>query len=153
MTPQKKKTRREIAAGIIPFRNSPEGPRFLLLYHGGEYWNFPKGKIESEEKSFEAALRETKEETGLRPVDLRVIPGFKTYEKFFFKRRGQPTFKIVIFYLAESRLREVRLSSREHKGYGWFLYRDAKKMVSRYKDTQKVLDQAYTFLRKLHPPK
>ena len=145
-----RKTKREITAGIIPFRNSPEGPKFLLLYHGGEYWNFPKGKIESEEKSLAAAFRETKEETGLRPSDLKILPGFKAYEKFFFKRAGQPTFKVVILYLAESRHRDVRVS-REHKGYGWFLHSDAKRMVSRYKDTQKVLEQAYQFLRTSGP--
>jgi 8-oxo-dGTP pyrophosphatase MutT (NUDIX family) len=145
-TQTKRKTRREIAAGIILFRDSPEGPHFLLLYHGGEYWNFPKGKIESEEKSLEAALRETREETGFGRSDFRIIPGFKAHERFFFRRQGQPTFKIVIFYLAESRRRDVRLS-REHKGYGWFSYRDAKRTVSRYKDTVKVLDRAYQFLR------
>ena len=143
----RKKIRREISAGIIAFRNSPDGPHFLLLYHGGQYWNFPKGKIESEEKSLAAALRETREEAGLRPSDLRVIPGFQAQEKFFFRREGHQIFKIVIFYLAEARRRDVQIS-REHKGYGWFLHRDAKRMVSHYKDTVKVLDQAYSFLRR-----
>ena len=60
---------REISAGIIIFRKTKEGPKFLLLYHGGRYWNFPKGKLEKEEDSYTAALREIKEETGLRPGD------------------------------------------------------------------------------------
>ncbi len=146
--PQKKKIRREIAAGIIVFRHSPDGPRFLLLYHGGAYWNFPKGKIESEEESMEAALRETREETGLRQADLRLARGFNAYEKFFFRRAGQQTFKTVIFYLAETRHADIHLSSREHKGYGWFLYRDAKQILNKYKDSQRVLDQAYAFLKR-----
>ncbi len=146
MQNNKKRLHREISAGFIIYRRTNEGPKFLLLYHGGGYWNFPKGKIESEEKSFAAALRETREETGLGERDLRVAKNFKTHERFYFRRAGQPTFKMVIFYLAESGTSEVRIS-KEHNGYGWFLHRDAKKIVSKYKDTVKVLEQAYGFLK------
>jgi len=38
---------REISAGIIIYRRTLKGPKFLLLYHGNNYWNFPKGKIEN----------------------------------------------------------------------------------------------------------
>ena len=62
---------KEISAGIIIYRKTLEGVKFLLLYHGGGYWNFPKGKIEAEEKSFQAALREIREETGLIKQDLK----------------------------------------------------------------------------------
>ena len=138
--------RKEISAGIIIFRRTQEGPKFLLLYHGHNYWNFAKGKIEKEEKSLEAALREVREETGLASQDLRLIRDFKAYEKFYFKRQGQQVFKIVIFYLAETRTPEIKISS-EHEGYGWFLIRDAKNILGRYKDSQRVFKQAYEFLR------
>src|SRR3989338_7155450 len=147
MINQTKNLKTEMASGLIVFRRTHEGTKFLLLYHGGGYWNFPKGKIESEEKSFAAALRETREETGLKEKDLRVLDNFKAHERFYFKRRGQPTFKIVIFYLAEARISRVQIS-REHNGYGWFIYRDAKKILEKYKDSQKVLEQAHSFLRK-----
>jgi 8-oxo-dGTP diphosphatase len=139
--------RREISAGIIAYRKTKEGPKFLILYHGHDYWNFPKGKIESEERSFAAALREMREETGLAGRDLRVQNNFKVYERFTFRRNGQPVFKIVIFYLAETDVEAVKLSP-EHQGYGWFLYREAKKVLGRYRDSQRVLHQAYEFLRR-----
>src|SRR3989344_8413513 len=103
MNPPEKKIKREISAGIIVYRRTEDGLRFLILYLRGSYWNFPKGKIESEEKSLAAALRETREETGLSAHDLRVEKNFKTYERFFFRREGQRVFKIVILYLAETR--------------------------------------------------
>jgi len=137
--------KREISAGIIVYRRTPDGPKFLLLYHGGSYWNFPKGKIEPKEDNLAAALRETREETGLRAGDLRGAKDFKTYEKFYFKRAGQTIFKIVIFYLAETRLSQIRIS-REHQGYGWFLFRDAQRILAKYKDSQRALKQAYDFL-------
>lgn len=138
--------RREISAGIIVYRKTKEGPKFLLLYHGHDYWNFAKGKIESEERSLAAAFRETREETGLMPRDLRLADNFKVYERFTFRRNGQPVFKIVIFYLAEASMENIKVSS-EHQGYGWFLYREAKKILGRYRDSQRVLRQAYEFVR------
>lgn len=138
--------KREISAGIIVYRKTREGPKFLILYHGHDYWNFAKGKIESEEENLAAALRETREETGFTSKDLRLIENFKVYERFTFRRNGQPVFKIVIFYLAETDLETVKISS-EHQGYGWFLYREAKKIMGRYRDSQRVLRQAYEFLR------
>ena len=138
--------RREISAGIIVYRKTREGPKFLLLYHGHDYWNFAKGKIESEERSMAAAFRETREETGLTSRELRLIENFKVYERFTFRRNGQPIFKIVIFYLAEAATEHIKISS-EHQGYGWFLCREAKKVLGNYRDSQRVLRQAYEFVK------
>lgn len=137
----------EISAGIVIYRRSSEGPKFLILYHGHNYWNFPKGKIESEERSFEAAIRETREETGLAGRDLRIIRNFKTYERFTFRRSGKSVFKIVIFYLAETTEPRIKIS-KEHQGYGWFLYREAGRILGQHRDSQKVLKSAYDFLQR-----
>lgn len=178
-----KKYKKEISAGFIVFMRTLEGLKFLLLYHGHNYWNFPKGKIESEEKSLEAAFRETREEAGLGRQDLKIAKNFKVYQKFSFRRRfdrpGSPhsnivrhssldkapstplrtsrdkspqeeepqnIFKIVIFYLAETRNPRIRVSS-EHQGYAWFLYPEALKMMGRYRGSQKMLKQAYDYIR------
>src|SRR3990172_9298603 len=105
---------KEISAGIIIYHKTKEGLKFLLLYHGGGYWNFPKGKIEAEEKSFQAAIREIKEETGLIRSDLKFVNNFKAHERFtFWKKtegRSQKVFKIVIFYLAETRKKAIKIS-------------------------------------------
>lgn len=118
----------------------------MVLYHGHNYWNFPKGKIESEERSLTAAFRETREETGLSQKDLVLAEKFKAYERFSFRRGNQPIFKIVIFYLAETKVREIRLSE-EHLGYAWFSFHEAKRILGKYRDSQRVLHQAYGFLR------
>lgn len=141
-----KETQKEISAGFIVFRRTKEGLLFLVLYHRGAYWNFPKGKIEKEERSFEAALRETREETGLTARDLRVVRDFKTREQFVFRRSGQKVSKIVIFYLAETRNPEVRISDRSHQGYGWFPYREASRILGKYEESQKVLKEANDFI-------
>lgn len=142
--------KKEITAGVIVFRRTNEGPKFLLLYHRGQYWNFPKGHVEREERSLDAAIRETSEETGLKKSDLRILHGFKEYERFYFKKGKETIFKVVIIYLAETREPRVRISY-EHQGYAWFLYREAQQIQARYKENQKVLERAYRFIA--HPSK
>lgn len=134
-----------ISAGIIVFRKTKDGVKFLILYHGRNYWNFPKGKIESEEKSWQAALREVREETGLKANELKFVGGFKAHERFVYQRGKDKVFKLVILYLAETRQPRITVS-HEHEGYGWFTFAEAKRELSKYKDSLKILEQANDFL-------
>lgn len=143
--------RRVIAAGIIIFRRTPEGTKFLLLYHGRNYWNFPKGKIEGEERSWQAALREVREETGLKSTELRFVADFKTREQFMYNQGKEKIFKIVILYMAETTQSRITVS-HEHEGYGWFTASEARRMLSKHKDSVKILDDAYGFLQRRRTP-
>jgi len=155
--------KKEFSAGLIVYRNTPQGPRFLLLYHGGRYWNFPKGHIEDQknvvtsssgditeintrETSIEAAIRETKEETGISPNKLSIKKNFKAVERFQFRRNREQIFKVVIFYLAETTETEIKISP-EHEGFGWFQYKDARHLLAIYKDSQRLLRNAYEYIR------
>ena len=136
-----------ISAGIIIFRKTTKGIKFLLLYHGHNYWNFPKGRIETGERSWQSALREVREETGLKNTELRFIENFKTYERFVMGRGKDGVFKIVILYLAETRQPNITVSD-EHEGYGWFTFSEARRVLSRYPENIRILTTAYDFLRK-----
>lgn len=120
---------KQVAAGIIIYRKTIEGPRFLLLFRG--YWNFPKGKLTEGEKAFKAALREVWEETGIRGKDLFFVDWFKVQDYYTFRNRksGEKISKMVSFFLAETKESHVRLSI-EHEGYGWFLYREALRLLT-----------------------
>ena len=135
----------QISAGIIIFRKTQEGPKFLLLYHGGKYWNFPKGKLKKEENSYNAALREIKEETGLGRPDLHFNPRFKVHDRYIFTENKQKIFKIVIYFLAETRNPIIKIS-KEHQGYGWFLYRDATRMLT-HENLKQNLKKANEIIR------
>jgi bis(5'-nucleosidyl)-tetraphosphatase len=137
---------KEISAGIVIYRDTREGVKFLLLYHGGGYWNFPKGKLEEGERSFKAALREVKEETGINYKDLRFRDYFKVSDRYTFTSRGRKVHKTVDFYLAESTTSRIRMSP-EHDGYGWFMYRDALKLL-KYKNLQGIVKRAYDTISK-----
>lgn len=135
---------REVSAGIIIFRRTSEGPRFLLLFRG--YWNFPKGKLDEGEKSFRAALREIWEETGIKSKDLVFADRFRVQDRYVFRSRksGEKVYKTVSFYLAETREWKVHLSG-EQNGYGWFLYRDALRFLST-KNGKQNLKKAYAII-------
>lgn len=153
---QNKATMQEISAGVIVFRRTKDGPVFLILYNGGDYWNFPKGKIEGKEQSFETAVRETCEETGIDLKDLRVLRNFRAEERFVFRRNRQRIAKTIIFYAAETRKMRVHLAEKthgeRHQGFGWFPYREATRILGKYRESQKVLKLAYDFICRKSPP-
>ncbi|MFA6136387.1 MAG: NUDIX domain-containing protein [Candidatus Paceibacterota bacterium] len=138
-----------VSSGVIIFRKSEEGPRFLMLYYGHNYWTFPRGKIEKGENGFSAALRETKEETGLSKSDLMLSSYFKAHERWIFVRNNRKIFRVIIFYLAQTHQSNIKISS-EHKGYGWFTYHEAIKILVGEKNSEnrKVLKRAYDFINK-----
>jgi bis(5'-nucleosidyl)-tetraphosphatase len=144
----RKKVKRQVVAGFVVFRRTEEGVKFLLLYRRGNYWNFPKGHFEEGEDSMATALRETQEETGIRKEDLRIIPGFKAYEKFYFVKENEKIHDTVILYLAETKKAEVVLVPREHSGFAWFLYPDTVRVLGgKYVGTKRVLKLAHDFIR------
>jgi 8-oxo-dGTP diphosphatase len=58
---------RPLAGGIIWRGSSVSPPEILLVHHARKRsWGFPKGRLERGETAREAALREVREETGLR---------------------------------------------------------------------------------------
>lgn len=139
----------EKSAGLIVYRKNPqEGIQYLVLYHRGSYWNFPKGKLEDRETEMEAALRETEEEAGLK--DLKVIDGFRQQTQFFFKekRAGQEEFikKDFAIYLAEAPFGVEPKISHEHNGYGWFDLKNAQKLL-KFKNLKEILVEAEAHIK------
>ena len=109
----------ETSAGIVLFRK--EGPKklFLLLHYPSGHWDFVKGKMEKGETTHETAIRETGEETGI--TDIVFVENFEEWIEYNFKYQGELVQKKVVFFLAETKMKEVKIS-HEHSGYTWMDY-------------------------------
>ena len=148
---------REKSAGAIIFRKE-DGINYYLLLHytpSGKgkrgQWGFAKGHVEQGETEIQTAKREIFEETGIK--DLKFIPGFKRLEKYFFKksyglegeaRKKAPwVFKLVVFFLAETKSKEVKISD-EHIGFVWLPIAEAIKKTT-FKNSKELLKEADNF--------
>lgn len=137
--------KRERSAGAIVYRKENNQVFFLLLWYCAGHWDFPKGNIEKGEKEIDTVKREVYEETGI--TDLEFVFGFREKIQYYYRRGREKIYKEVIFYLAKTRQKEVRLSY-EHKGYEWLPFEQAYKKVT-YPSSKEVLRKAYEYLKSL----
>jgi len=151
---------REKSAGAIIYRMENGIMYYLLLHYPsksrpGGHWEFPKGHVEEGETDEQAMFREIKEETGIS--DLKIIPGFKKFIEYTFKlykekvseedkKSGKTpwVFKLVVFFVAETKTKEIKISS-EHEGFLWLPIDEAIKKTT-FKNSKKLLKDANDFI-------
>lgn len=149
---------KEKSAGAIIFRKENGIIYYLLLnYPPAEsgkrgQWGFAKGHVEEGETETETATREVAEETGIK--DLKIIPGFKELERYFFRRvyglegearkKAPWVFKLVVFFIGETQTKDVKIS-HEHSGFVWLPIEEAIKKTT-FKNSKKLLKEADDFI-------
>ena len=138
---------KQITIGIIIFRRENQAIRYLLLHHGGEYWNFPKGRVEPGEAELATALRELGEETGINQV--KITEGFYDQYDYDFDTViaagvKEKIYKHAIFFLGEVTSDQVKISD-EHLDFGWFDFATAQKRLF-YQTGRDLLQRANQFL-------
>ncbi len=138
------------AAGAVIFRKEKNKIYYLLLHYPSsvkamkDYWGFSKGYIEKGEQELETAKREIQEETGIK--SMKFIKGFKQQMRCFFKFEQKSIFKIVSFYLVETKTKEIEISF-EHIGYKWLPYKEALKQLT-FENAKEILRKANSFIQK-----
>jgi len=134
--------REQKSAGIVLFRNDSDKNEFLLLNYPQGHWDFIKGKNEQNETPHETAIRETKEETGITNIEF--VDGFEESEEYDFRFKKENIHKKVIFFLAKTNEKNIKLS-HEHNDYLWLEYNDALKKTT-FENAKNVLTKANEFL-------
>lgn len=142
----------EKSAGAIIVRMENNEPLYLLLHYPSGHWEFAKGHMEEGEKVEETVKREVEEETGIK--DLEIIPGFRENSKYFFRKsyglKGEAkksapwVFKLVIFMLAKTKTKDVKIS-KEHIGFAWLPLEQAIKKTT-FKNAEELLKKAHEFI-------
>lgn len=140
-----RKVRREFSAGFLLFREDgdvPGGIAFLLLDYG-KHWDYAKGHLEEGETAWQAAVRELREETGIRQVD-RVTRFERDMHYLFYSPKKGQVHKTVTYFLGRTRARTVKLSE-EHEGYAWLGYEEALERLT-YENAREMLRAAHEAL-------
>ncbi|NQS99729.1 MAG: NUDIX hydrolase [Candidatus Omnitrophica bacterium] len=131
--------KREFSAGGIVLRGKGKDPQVLLIKDSYGRWTWPKGHIDKGETSKDAALREIKEEVGLK--SLRII-GKVGRINYFFRLKGELIFKTVFFFLVEATGKDKLVVQKEElEDAQWFKLPQAAKRVE-YKGAKDLLEKA-----------
>ncbi len=148
---------KELSAGLIIFRRISDSIEYLLLqkepnernhdtnneHYSKPHWTFPKGHVDHGETDLEAAIRETKEEAGLKENDFKLIIDFKIKSSYI-SRKGIS--KTVWYWIAEINNPYVEINlSHSHKQYKWLKLDDALELV-KYESMKSGLVKANEFL-------
>ena len=134
----------ESSAGIVLFRKENEKNMFLLLHYPSGHWDFVKGKMERGESTHETATRETQEETGI--TDIKYLENFEEWIEYNFQYQGELVQKKVVFFLAETKTEEIKIS-HEHSGFIWTDYNSAMEKTT-FDNAKTVLTKAQALLSK-----
>lgn len=119
------------SAGIVPIRFTNNEAQYLLL-RCYTYWDFPKGGLEDKETAFQAAIRETSEESGILEESLDFLWGFDYYETESYGKNK--TAKYFLASVSDSAIVELKSNPEtgkpEHQEFKWFSYEEAVKVVN-----------------------
>jgi bis(5'-nucleosidyl)-tetraphosphatase len=113
-----------LSAGVVVVRREGREWKFLML-RAYRNWDFPKGVVESGEAPLQTALREVREEAGIRDLEFSWGGEFRETDPY---NQGR---KIARYYLAETAETEVTFSINpeiggpEHHEYRWLTYAEA----------------------------
>lgn len=132
----------ETSAGIVLFRKEDSKILFLLLHYPSGHWDFVKGKMEKGESAHETAIREAQEETGI--TDISFLENFEEWIEYNFQFQGELVHKKVVFFLAETKTKDVKIS-HEHLNYTWMDYNTSMEKTT-FDNAKTVLTKAQTLL-------
>lgn len=104
---------------VYPYRMQDGQPHFLIFKRSSEkiyagQWRMVGGKVEEGEQSWEAALRELKEETGLKPVKFWAIPSINQ----FYEAKTDAILSIPAFAAELDNDSDIQLDE-EHSEFKW----------------------------------
>lgn len=133
----------EKSCGAVVFTRADGEIRYVLAQNLEGYYGFPKGHMEAGETETETALREIREEVGLRP---RLIEGFRAEtEHPLSKKPG--VIKQVVYFLAEYENQEISYQKEELLSAPLVSFDEAMKLFM-FDNNKRILTEANEFLNK-----
>lgn len=138
-------TPQERSCGAVVFTRDGDGTiRYVIIRSHEGLYGFPKGHCEGNETEEETALREIREETGLRPC---LLPGFRWVDSY--PLHGKPgVTKQVVYFVAEYSGQTPVPQESELSGLCLMPYEQAWNALQ-FASARRILAEANRFLRAL----
>jgi DNA polymerase len=135
--------RKRVSSGGVPWDG---GSKFLLIRRMDEgLWGIPKGGVEEGETLEQTALRELKEEAGLKG---KTVCPIKRIRYRFYESESEMNFdKTVCYFLVRVRRGKVKLE-RGFEDYRWCTYEEACRILH-YTNDRSVMRAARMAVRRL----
>ena len=116
--------KREFSAGGIVFNS--KGQVLVTQHSQNKHWSFPKGLIDPGQTSEQAALREVREEGGVKAEIIDKVG----YSKYVYTLNNEKIFKVVTFYLMKYLSGDIKDHDWEVSDIGWYDSVDALKQLT-----------------------
>lgn len=133
----------ERSCGAVVFTRDGDGSiRYVIIRSRSGIYGFPKGHMEGDETEEETALREIREETGLRPC---LLPGFRWVNTYPLHEKPGVT-KQVVYFAAEYSEQTPVPQESELSGICLMSYQEAWNALQ-FASARRILADANRFLR------
>ena len=129
----------EKSCGCIIIKN---GKVLLVFEHNAKIWGLPKGHVEEGETEVETALREVKEEVGLKA---EIYEDYRYVTNYIVKDNIN---KEVVYFLANVDEDMIVTRPGEIDMAGWFTQKEALKAIE-FENIREIINKAYEDSRKL----
>lgn len=133
---------REKSCGAVVYRTEPQQNLFLIEHMRAGHFSMPKGHVEEGETEAQTAMREIREETGLKVYlneSFREVITFSPYPDCL---------KDVVFFLALAEQGEAVPQPSEIRGLLWLPLEEALNTLT-FESDQEVLRKAADFLKNM----
>lgn len=140
-------TEHDISYGIIPFYKEADGWRVLVIHQYGSqgdvYWGFPKGHRESDEQGIDAAVRELREEAGVREVN---VDGTREFtQTYSFTEDGTRILKTVTYFIGYVSDKSLKIQVTEIADATWCTFEEVREKLT-YESTRDVFDEVVRYV-------
>lgn len=132
--------------GVLVFYRFPRSVKYLIIKHRKGHWAFPKGHAEKGETKLEAALRELKEETGIKKINLlkKSVMVKEVYK--FTGVKGVKILKKVNYFIAEAKSKKVKIDENEIINFRWCTLKTGLERIT-FEESKSVLKKADKLVR------
>jgi DNA polymerase len=139
--------REEYSYGIVVISSFDGDYKYLLLKRAEGWLDFPKGHIEEGETGIAAALRETREESGIAINEKNLIPYFHYDITYRFTYNSIKILKHVRMFMSIVPDNTIVKVSHEHRGYVWLNYSEAMENLN-FGNQKELMQYANSYLKK-----